>query len=66
MVMNFLSPSIVPEHAVDALIAFGRHAGILRMAGHADFVLVGDGNDAVEEVSDALPEHVGSHHARPW
>ena len=29
------------------------------MQGHADLVLVGDGNDAVEEVGDALPDMVG-------
>ena len=44
------------EHAVHALVAFGRHAGIVRMAGHADLVLVGDRNHAIEEVGDALPE----------
>lgn len=29
------------------------------MTGHADFVLIGDGDDAIEEVGDALPEGVG-------
>ena len=33
------------------------------MAGHADLVFVGDGNDAIEEVGDALPEGVGADHA---
>ena len=53
------------EDAVDAFVAFGRDAGVLGMAGHADFVLVGDGDDAVEEIGDALPEGVGVDVAGP-
>ena len=33
------------------------------MTGHADFVLVGHGDDAIEKVGDALPESVGADRA---
>ena len=64
MVMNFFRPSTVPEHAIHALVTFGRNAGVVRMARHADLVFVGDGDDAVQKIGDALPESVGIHHAR--
>ena len=52
-------PSTVPEHAHDAAEALRRHAGIVRVAGEANLVLLRDGDDALEEVGDALPGGVG-------
>jgi hypothetical protein len=46
------------KYAVNPLVALGWNAGILRVAGHANLVLVGDRDDAVEEVGDPLPEGV--------
>jgi hypothetical protein len=49
-----LRPFDVAEDAGDAAIA-GRRPGIVRMAGEADLVALGDRDDALEEVVDALP-----------
>src|SRR5206468_8486483 len=47
------------EDGIDTLIAGdGGHARILRMAGQADFVLVGDGDQAFQEIGDALPINI--------
>ena len=54
-----LQPVDSAKYAVNTLIAFGRDAGVLRVAGHANLVLVGNWDDAIEEVGDALPEGVG-------
>src|SRR6185312_3030397 len=47
------------EYGVDALIAFGRHTRIVRVAGHADLILVSDRDDAVQKVSNAFPVTIG-------
>jgi hypothetical protein len=60
MVTNSLEPiDMVPKHAVHALVSFRRHAWVLRMTGHADLVLVGHWDHAIEKVSDTLPKSVG-------
>ena len=43
------------EHAHDAAEAARRHAGVVGVAGEAHLVFGGDGDDALEEVGDALP-----------
>src|SRR5580658_2856484 len=53
---ELLQPIDGAKHAIHALIALGRNARILRMAGHANLVLVRHRNHTVEKVSDALPE----------
>ena len=60
---EFFEPVDGAENAIHALIALRGHTGVLRMTGHANLVLVGDGDDALEEVRDALPEGVGVDHA---
>ena len=42
------------DDPVNASVA-GRQSGIARMAGHANLVLLGDGNDAFEEEGHTLP-----------
>ena len=49
------------EHARYALVALGRNAGIVGMAGHADLVLRRHRDDAIQKVGDAFPEGVGIH-----
>src|SRR5690348_17472359 len=46
------------ENAINSLIPFGWHAGILRVARHANLVFVRHRNHAIQEVCDALPKHV--------
>ena len=60
---EFLQTLDGPEDADHALIAFGGHAGIVRVARHADLVLIGHRDDAFQEIGDAFPEHIGIHTA---
>ena len=41
---EFLQPLDSPQHTVDSLEAFRRHAGIVRMAGESNLVLLADRN----------------------
>src|SRR5689334_21033323 len=53
------------EHGFDAAESFARrHRGILRMTREAHLVFLRDGDDAIEEVRDALPVHVRGHRPR--
>ena len=48
------------EDGFDAAPAFAfGHGGVVGVAGHFDFVFVGDGDNAIEEVGDAFPIDVG-------
>ena len=58
-------PSTLPEHRLHAPVALARrHPGVLRMAGEAHLVLLGDRDDALEEVVDPIPVEVGGDGAR--
>ena len=62
---EFLEPVDSAQHPGYALIPFRRHARILRMAGHSNFVLSGHRNHTVEKIRNALPEGVGVHSPSP-
>ena len=49
------------EHVRHALIALGRNTGIVRVARHADLILLSHGDHTIEEVSDPFPEHARVH-----
>jgi hypothetical protein len=51
-----LQPVDSAKYAVNRLVAFGWDAGVLRVAGHANFVLVGNWDDTVEEVGNPFSE----------
>src|SRR5262249_10326943 len=53
---EFFQPIYRPEHAIYTLVALRRHAWILRMAGHANLVFVGDWHGVIEKISNPLPE----------
>src|SRR5262249_26155396 len=50
-----LEPVHCSEYAYDSLIALRRNARVVRMARHADLVLLGDGDYSFQEVSNPLP-----------
>src|SRR5262249_10394506 len=53
------------EHAVDAAISFRLgHGWILRVTRHSYFVLLRDGDHALDEIVDPLPELIGAHDPR--
>src|SRR5580700_8434808 len=62
---EFLEPVDSAQHPGYALIPFRRHARILRMAGHSNFVLSGHRNHTVEKIRNALPKGVRIHVASP-
>src|ERR1700761_2291542 len=55
-----LQPLHGAQNPLYALIAGRGNTGVVRVQGHADFVLAGYRDDAVEEVRDAFPRSVGA------
>ena len=55
---KFLEPVDGAQNSGDALISFGRHTRIVRVAGHANLVFICHRDDPVEEVADAFPRHI--------
>src|SRR2546425_8657638 len=56
---EFLEAINRAEDGIHTLIAGdGGHARIMRMAGQSDFVLVGNGDHAFQEIGDALPINI--------
>ena len=52
------------QHPLDAAIAGRRHAGIMGMQRQLDLVFRGHRHHPLQEIGDALPEHIARHHAR--
>src|SRR5215471_3685517 len=54
-----LQSAYAAQYGVHPAVALGGwHPGVVRMAGHAYFVFLRHGNDAIEKVSDALPVRI--------
>src|SRR5207237_6486958 len=60
---ELLQPLDAAEDAADAAETVGQ-TRVVRMAGDPDLVLLGDRDDAVEEIGDARPDLVGGDAAR--